>query len=126
VLNISYIPDVTEKGVQGFVVMAVDISDRIEQENQLKLKNKELLKINNDLDNFIYTASHDLKSPISNMEGLLITIRDEISHELYGDIREMFEMLEQSVIRLKGTISELANISQIQKNIDEDQSSLNI
>ncbi|MBC7451353.1 MAG: hypothetical protein H7259_07665 [Cytophagales bacterium] len=30
-----------------------------------------MIKINTDLDNFIYVASHDLKSPISNLEGLM-------------------------------------------------------
>src|SRR5690606_15194560 len=40
-------------------------------EKAFKVKNLELEKTNIDLDNFIYTASHDLKSPIVNLEGLV-------------------------------------------------------
>lgn len=34
--------------------------------------NTRLRHTNADLDTFVYTASHDLKSPISNIEGLLL------------------------------------------------------
>ena len=47
----------------------------------LELKNKQLLRINNDLDNFIHTASHDLKAPITNMEGLLQVLMPKLPPE---------------------------------------------
>src|SRR6185312_3133864 len=47
-----------------------DISEQIANEALLEAKNEELAKINTDLDNFIYTASHDLKAPVANIEGL--------------------------------------------------------
>lgn len=50
--------------------------------NSLKQKNKELMIINNDLDGFIYTASHDLQSPISNLEGLLSVISKTKAYEV--------------------------------------------
>jgi signal transduction histidine kinase len=37
----------------------------------LSKKNKRLKNINKDLDNFVYSATHDLRSPISNLEALL-------------------------------------------------------
>jgi signal transduction histidine kinase len=48
-----------------------EIKERIEAQEMLKETNKNLLQINTDLDNFVYTASHDLKSPIVNIEGLI-------------------------------------------------------
>ncbi|HTF82679.1 MAG TPA: ATP-binding protein, partial [Cytophagales bacterium] len=82
-------------------------------------KNIELTKINQDLDGFIYTASHDLKSPISNIEGLLQAITQ---NDCYKDkeLQPLFEMMEKSVDRLKRTIAELTEISKIQKSIQED------
>lgn len=44
----------------------------------LATANQQLVRTNVDLDTFIYTASHDLKSPITNIEGLLATLRDEL------------------------------------------------
>lgn len=105
---------------------STDIHDRKKQTEELQHKNQELVKTNNDLDNFIYTASHDLKSPISNIEGLLNTIQDEIDTECGEAIRTMINMTEFSLLRLKGTISELTEISQIQRNITEDIDLINI
>ena len=42
---------------------------------ELGTSNLRLARTNVDLDNFIYTASHDLRAPISNIEGLLYLLR---------------------------------------------------
>jgi PAS domain S-box-containing protein len=104
-----------------------DIHDQKKQNEELQIKNIELLKTNNDLDNFVYTASHDLKAPISNMEGLIKAIESEISSQCENDdIQQMIMMTGESIQRLKRTISELTEISQIQKNIEEDITNIDI
>lgn len=40
-------------------------------EKKLKASNQKLRKINNELDNFVYKVSHDLRAPISSILGLL-------------------------------------------------------
>lgn len=65
----SYYPN---GDLYGYVGSAVDITD-------LKQANEQLTRTNVDLDNFIYSASHDLKAPISNIEGLLYLLREELS-----------------------------------------------
>jgi PAS domain S-box-containing protein len=89
------------------------------QENMMKMQ-----KINNDLDNFIYTASHDLKAPISNIEGLMSALFSEIpDNESTHHIREM---LDASVERFKTTIQDLTEITKVQKNLDEDIEEVNL
>src|SRR5690606_32499639 len=46
----------------GFSKITRDLTERIRNE-ELMQKNRELYKVNQDLDNFIYAASHDLKAP---------------------------------------------------------------
>src|SRR6188508_794922 len=60
---ITPIPDILGMPEQ-LLVVARDITEYTLLQEELKTRNKELLKTNNDLDNFIYTASHDLRSPI--------------------------------------------------------------
>lgn len=67
-----------------WVGAALDIHEQklAEQElldvaGQLRRANAQLTRTNTDLDNFIYTASHDLKAPIANIEGLLQVVREE-------------------------------------------------
>jgi CheY-like chemotaxis protein len=57
-----------EKLEHAYAVLEQRVKERTEE---LSKSNNELKKINVDLDNFIYTASHDLKAPILNMEGLV-------------------------------------------------------
>ena len=57
---------------------AIDITE-------LKETTEQLVRTNRDLDNFVYTASHDLKAPISNIEGLLRLLEDLLPAELRTD-----------------------------------------
>lgn len=49
----------------------VDIHDQKIAEEELYLKNQALAKANNELDSFVYSASHDMRAPISSIQGLL-------------------------------------------------------
>ncbi|MFN6943318.1 MAG: sensor histidine kinase [Cytophagaceae bacterium] len=84
---------------------------------ELKSKNDQLIKINNDLDNFIYTASHDLKAPISNIEGLV----EHLSEQDLGskDFHTLMEMIHLSIKRFKDTIQDLTEIAKIQRGQDD-------
>ncbi|MDQ3394965.1 MAG: PAS domain-containing sensor histidine kinase [Bacteroidota bacterium] len=88
---------------------------------ELLKKNIELTNVNHDLDLFVYTASHDLRNPISNLEGLLELIFNKNSYE-EQEITPLLNMMHKSVQRLKKTIQELSEIGKIQKSTyDEDQ-----
>lgn len=85
----------------------------------LKEKNKELLIINSDLDNFIYTASHDLKSPVSNLEGLINLLNSEMKGRLNVTESEIMRLMTLSINKFKQTIQDLTEITKVQKEIDE-------
>lgn len=89
----------------------------LETANQeLKNKNFKLSKINNDLDTFIYTASHDLKAPINNLEGLLdLLSRKFVKNDQGG---EVLNMMRHSVLKFKETINDLTDIAKIESAID--------
>jgi predicted ATPase/signal transduction histidine kinase len=75
--------------------------------------NSMLKRVNSDLDYFVYTASHDLKLPIANMEGLLAAMKEEVAA---GNNPEIFlNHIETSVLRLKDTINDLTEIARIHK-----------
>jgi signal transduction histidine kinase len=96
-----------------------EISEKQKAEEALRDRNDELIKINADLDNFIYTASHDLKAPISNIEGLVGTMKDELTGQP-KEVEDIIEMVNQSIVRFKSTIQDLTEITKTQKNINED------
>lgn len=99
-----------------WVCTLTNIHDQKKYNQQLEEKNRQLTQINTDLDNFIYTASHDLRSPISNLEGLVSALNVRKNNE-----EEIKEHISKSVRRLKTTIDELTEISKIQKGVDAEK-----
>lgn len=91
--------------------------------NELTHLNKELFKVNADLDNFIYTASHDLKAPIANIEGLVITLGDFFSrqNQAFPVVDKLLEMIKSSIIRFNHTIQDLSDITKLQRLNEEEE-----
>jgi signal transduction histidine kinase len=53
-------------------------------EKNILQKNSELIKVNQELDRFVYSASHDLRAPLSSMEGLIhLAQRDQSEAQTY-------------------------------------------
>src|SRR5690554_173349 len=98
-----------------------DLEQRVEERTkEVIAKNHELEKVNIDLDNFIYTASHDLKSPISNLEGLIRIVKEELANITNPTHLEFLDMMEISITKLRNTILDLAEITKVQKNLEQD------
>ena len=86
---------------------------------ELERLNKNLARVNADLDTFVYTASHDLKSPILNIEGLVSSLEQEL-----GDARFAVEMelehIKRSISRFKQTVEELTEVSRVQRSFEHE------
>lgn len=94
-----------------------EIDDQKKAEASLEIKNKELIRTNNDLDNFIYTASHDLKAPVSNLEGLFNALVTEV--KLQDDLQPLTKLIEASFKQFKNTLKDLTEITKVQKEDEE-------
>jgi PAS domain S-box-containing protein len=106
--------------VAGAFNILVDITPQKKIEEELKEKNTELTKINSDLDNFIYTASHDLKAPVSNIEGLIEYLKEAIKNKEEEESETILKMIDKSISRFKTTILDLTEISKANNDHEED------
>ena len=99
----------------GAIITFNDITDIRESKEIIKETNRKLVEINKDHDTFIYSASHDLKAPLNNMEGLLsyLTTSEDLE-----EVKIFILPLIESVIRLKDTINDLSNITKIEHEIE--------
>ncbi|MCC9134921.1 PAS domain S-box protein [Pontibacter silvestris] len=108
----------------GFTKITKDLSERRRNE-ELMLKNRELLRVNTDLDNFVYTASHDLKAPIANLEGLVRLLKDEIGTEA-SKYQDVFSRMNSSISRLNNVIRDLTEITKVQQQNHLNNEEVNI
>lgn len=83
-------------------------------------KTEELQRINDELDNFVYTASHDLRTPILNIDGLLQLLKSKAPAGTRADVGNLYERMDKSVQQLKQTIYDLADVTRIQRDSAEE------
>lgn len=76
---------------------------------QLLSKNKELVKANGELDNFVYRVSHDLRSPLLSIKGLLTLVFGNPNLDKKSE--EYLRRAEVSINRLDDTIREILEYS---------------
>ncbi|MEZ4825643.1 MAG: PAS domain S-box protein [Bacteroidia bacterium] len=89
----------------GTIAILTDISDR--KITEIKLQEK-----NNELDAFVYKASHDLKGPLASIIGVTNIAREEVSDTA---AHRYFDLITKSAQRLDGILSELLDLTRINK-----------
>jgi PAS domain S-box-containing protein len=99
--KLTYVENTNQ--IQGIISISRDISDRKAFEIKLEDKIKEL-------DTFIYRSSHDLKGPLSSLQGLLNIAKTEIVDE---SAVQYFSLIEKSVHNLDSILMDLLNITKI-------------
>lgn len=123
--NVVITPIYNKDLLIGFSKITRDVTNKVKNE-ELMRKNKMLLKINTDLDNFIYTASHDLKAPIANLEGLIFLLSKRIQGRLSDEEQKILNMMKQSIEKLRHTIDDLKEITKAQKGLDDKMEEISI
>ena len=118
VLHFSY--DVTGQVLarQQVERLNQELEARVQERTQaLHATNQQLQRVNVDLDNFIYTASHDLKVPITNIEGLLHMLQAQLPPEVQAlpEVEPALAMMQQSVERFQRTLAYLSDVVKLQE-----------
>ena len=110
-----------DQKLAGYSGVNVEIHAQIELQQQLK-------RTNVDLDNFIYTASHDLKAPILNIEGLMEALQDQLPAESLQaeDVQFTLNLMQNSIQRFKRTIGHLTEITKLQKENSAEATPINL
>lgn len=81
-------------------------------------RNAQLDRTNQDLDNFVYAASHDLRQPVTNLRGLFEELRRTASFE-DQEAATLLRLFDDSLHSLSTTITDLAAVVQEQRRPEE-------
>jgi PAS domain S-box-containing protein len=88
-----------------------DISQRKEQESEREQLIKALARSNQELDQFAYVASHDLKAPLRGIANLSQWIEEDLGEGLSGENKEQMELLRGRVHRMEALIDGILQYS---------------
>jgi PAS domain S-box-containing protein len=104
-INLLYDTDMSQ-----VIVNIIDVTEKNNTKEILKLQLDELKKTNSELDRFVYSASHDLRSPLKSMLGLSNMIIDDISLDNRNQLEQM-GMMQSSIIKLDNFIEDILDYS---------------
>jgi signal transduction histidine kinase len=102
IMHTSKLPFYSEFNNETLILgVSIDMTD-------IKNYEAELLKINFELDTFVYKASHDLKAPMCSIEGLLNLLKIEVDEQMK---KVYIEKAEANIKKLESFITDLTNYS---------------
>ena len=78
-------------------------------------KNKSLLRINADLDNFVQTASHNLLAPLGNIE-ISIDVMNSVK-VIDQELNKFLNIINASVKKFRSFITEISKIVKIESEM---------
>lgn len=107
--------------VEQITIIHLDISQLKKAEKKLKTQNTKLKKLNAELDRFVYSASHDLRAPLSSLLGLIdLSEREKTTPAL----AQYLGLMNKSITKLDSFISDITDysrnlrLSTVSKKID--------
>ena len=98
-------------GEQTFTGVLRDITQRKTQEAEKEQLIKALARSNQELDQFAYVASHDLKAPLRGIANLSQWIEEDLGGTLKKENKEQMELLRGRVHRMESLIDGILQYS---------------
>jgi PAS domain S-box-containing protein len=84
----------------------IDITERKRTEDELRRSNAELEQMNKELDDFVYTASHDLRSPLNGVSTVVQWILED-DGALTAETRERLGLIHGRIERMKRLLNDI-------------------
>lgn len=107
--NLSRLPSAIAQALKQYEIE----TKRKKAENDLRKRNEELIKINKELDNFVYSVSHNLRAPLMSMLGLIQLAQRDDENKVFW---EYWEMMTKSIFNLDETLKEILDYSKNSRN----------
>jgi len=94
----------------------VEAKANVEKKNEEVEEQKRLLEESNkELDNFVYTVSHDLRAPLRGIDGLVKFIEEDYADKLDSQGKDYLKKIRTGANRMKQLIDDLLALSRISR-----------
>lgn len=101
-----------DKQITGVILTFTDITQLKEAQVALNKKNKSLIRINEDLEHFVFAASHDLLAPLNNIQAS-IELMNQIP-AVDDTLKEFIKLINLSVSKFSELIRDIAVIAGVE------------
>jgi len=91
----------------------VNITERKRIETKLKNAFHQVQLKNEEMEQFVYTVSHDLKAPLVTNASFISFLREDLANKKYQDVEDSLDRLENANKRMKLLINDLLELSRV-------------
>ena len=105
--------------ITHFLAVKEDITSRLKSEQEIKLKNNELVRLNAEKDKFFSIIAHDLRGPLAGFMGLTEMMADESIEFTEKEKKEMTFDLSRSAKNTFNLLENLLEWSQMDRGLTE-------
>ncbi len=108
--------DIIYKDIQARLVLAHDVTQKLEMEEKQKKYTEELKSSNTELERFAYIASHDLQEPLRMVSSFLNLLEEEYDAKLDATGKEYIHYAVDGSRRMKILVNDLLLYSRVGTN----------
>ncbi len=97
------------------IYYAMMVKKLMRSQYEIEAKNTDLMIANKELDRFVYSASHDLRSPISSLKGLVDIVKTEENPE---EVKNYLDMMQSVLNKQDQFIKDIIDYSRNKRTKD--------
>ena len=110
----SFAPIKNDKGgIIGTVLAFRDITERRLAERERERLVKELEAKNSEMERFTYTVSHDLRSPLTTIQGFANVLRTDLENNNIERVKNNLKYIENGIIKMAQLLHDTLELSRI-------------
>jgi len=120
---VGIVQDITERKLaqEALELLNVELEDRV------KMRTDELTALNQSLESFVYSVSHDLKTPLRGIEGYSRLLQQDYGAILDGEGNLFLSNIREGINRMNDLIDDLLAYSRMnRRKLDAEQVNVNL
>lgn len=110
---------INTKNNEIFTLTMRDNTERKKNEEILKSYTEALEESNNELDQFAYVASHDLKAPLRVIDNASRWLEEDLADKVDEESKENLKLMQSRVSRMERLLEDLLEYSRIGRKVDK-------
>lgn len=97
----------------------VDITERTRREEEEERQKQQLARSNQELQQFAYIASHDLKEPLRKIQSFLTVFEEEAEGNMNEEQEDCIRVINDATSRMACLISDLLDLSRVEQKMED-------